>query len=197
MINKRQILLASSAFILAMLPTVVNAHVGTHSFGFVDGLKHPLGGLDHILAMVAVGLWAVQLSGKAIWGLPVTFLGVMVLGGVVGMNTIPLPFVEQGIIASDLILGLLVLIGTRLPLTLGMAVVGLLAIFHGYAHGAEMPENTMVFGYVSGFMLSTAFLHLLGVGVAMLIKNFTQESFVKIAGGAIVLGSLYVLATSF
>jgi len=194
----RRSLLSICSFTLAILPAAIaQAHVGQgETVGFLHGLEHPMGGLDHILAMLAVGLWAAQLGGQAIWSVPLTFVSIMALGGVLGISGVSVPFVEQGIIASDLILGGLVLMATRLPLAASISIVGLLAVFHGYAHGAEMPKEAAALQYAAGFMVATAALHLAGVGVAMLLKKLFKDQLVRIAGGGIVLGGIYVLISS-
>jgi len=194
----RRFLLAIGAFAISIsLPAIAQAHVGHgDTIGFMHGLEHPIGGLDHILAMVAVGLWAAQLGGHAVWSVPLTFVGVMALGGVLGITGLTIPFVEQGIIASDLLLGGLVLMATRLPLVSSIGIVGLLAIFHGYAHGAEMPKEAIAFQYAAGFMVATAALHLSGVGVAILMNKVLEERLVRLAGGGILLGGVYVLINS-
>jgi urease accessory protein len=186
------------AFAIAIsMPAIAIAHVGHgETVGFWHGLQHPIGGLDHILAMLAVGLWAAQLGGKAVWSLPLAFVSVMALGGVLGIAAMPIPFVEQGIIASDLILGGLVLMATRLPLAASISIVGLLAIFHGYAHGAEMPKDASVLEYAAGFIVATAALHLSGVSIAMLIKKLFKDQLVRVAGGGIIVGGVYVLINS-
>jgi urease accessory protein len=194
----RQLIPFMGAFALAvMLPFAAHAHVSAgETVGFWHGLQHPIEGLDHILAMLAVGLWATQIGGRALWAVPLTFVSVMAIGGVLGIVGAPIPFVEQGIIASDLILGGLVLLATRLPLSISMVIVGLLAIFHGYAHGQEMPKEASGLLYATGFVLSTALLHLSGMGIALIIKNLLKEKMVRIAGGGILLGGIYVLVQS-
>jgi urease accessory protein len=194
----RRFLLSMGTFALAIsLPAIAQAHVGHgDTIGFMHGLEHPMGGLDHILAMVAVGLWAAQLGGHAVWAVPVAFVSVMALGGVLGITGVQVPFVEQSIIASDLILGGLVLMATRLPLVASISIVGLLAIFHGYAHGEEMPKEAAALQYAAGFMVATAALHLSGVGVALLMNKFLKDRLVRLAGGGIVIGGIYVLVNS-
>ncbi|NJN38404.1 MAG: HupE/UreJ family protein [Acaryochloridaceae cyanobacterium CSU_3_4] len=197
MFNKfpQRLLLSIGTFTVSLLlPQLVHAHVNAgETIGFWHGMFHPIGGLDHILAMLAVGLWAAQLGGVAIWLIPLSFVGIMALGGVLGILGAPLPFVEQGIVASDLILGGLVLMATRLPLITSVAIVGILAIFHGYAHGTEMPQDAQALSYAAGFMVATAGLHLSGLGVATLIKKLLKDRLVRIAGGGILLGGIYVL----
>ena len=121
-------------------------------------VAHPVGGLDHICAMLAVGLWAAQTGGRSVWAVPLTFVSVMVLGGMLGMMGIGLPFAEQGIVLSVLILGVLIAASIRLPLWVSSSMVGLFALFHGHAHGTEMPESAFAMIYALGFILSTASL---------------------------------------
>jgi urease accessory protein len=146
---------------------LAQAHPGHNFSGFDAGLAHPLHGIDHILAMVAVGLWAVQLGGRALWLVPAAFVSVMTLGGALGMAGISLPGVEVGIAASVLILGLLTMLAVRLPLGASMAIAGLFALCHGFAHGAEMPVSSAGLDYALGFILATAFLHAAGLAMGM------------------------------
>ncbi|MEI7842449.1 MAG: HupE/UreJ family protein [Gallionellaceae bacterium] len=161
-----------TSFLLALLPNLAFAHVGagaTH--GFAHGAFHPFMGLDHLLAMVAVGLWATQLGGKAVWFVPLTFVSVMALGGLLGMAGIPLPFVELGILSSLLIFGLLIATAARLPLIASSGLVALFAVFHGFAHGAEMPQNASGLNYAMGFILATVTLHIVGIVVGNSLKS--------------------------
>ena len=144
--------------------------------------------------MVAVGLWAAQLGIKI--ALPLPFLGAMVVGGFIGTMGWQLPLVEQGIIASDFILGGLVLMAARMSLPLSLGLVGFLAMFHGYAHGAEIPVNAAAWEYGLGFILGTATLHALGLGLAITLEKFSKSNLIRVAGGGIVLGSVYVLVQS-
>ena len=189
--------LVGAIAITLLMPRVASAHTGIGDpTGFLHGLEHPIGGLDHILAMVAVGLWAAQIGGKALWLVPGAFLLAMSGSSVLGHFGLPLPGVEQGILASDFILGLLLLFTTRLPLAVSVGIVSVLAIFHGYAHGAEMPETASGLTYGIGFMMSTAGLHLAGIGIGLGIDRFQpkfQSLLFRIGGGATVLGAIYVL----
>ncbi|MEO6054363.1 MAG: HupE/UreJ family protein, partial [Chthoniobacterales bacterium] len=143
------------AALCLLVPSLVHAHVGVGATnGFEHGFTHPLTGLDHICAMLAVGLWAAQMGGRAIWAVPLTFVSVMAVGGMLGMSGIALPFTEQGIILSVLTLGVLIAASARLPLVASMIIVGLFAIFHGHAHGAEMPETASGVLYAGGFILA-------------------------------------------
>jgi urease accessory protein len=180
------------------IPHIASAHTGVgDATGFWHGLEHPIGGLDHMLAMVAVGLWAAQMGGKALWMVPGAFLTAMIASSVMGHFGLPLPGVEQGILASDFILGLLLLFAARLPLALSAGIVGLLAIFHGYAHGAEMPETASGLAYGFGFIVSTTLLHLAGIGMGLSIDRYQpklQQLLFRIGGGAMICGTVYVLA---
>ena len=125
-----------------LVPSLAHAHVGVgETSGFAHGFGHPLSGLDHICAMVAVGLWAAQMGGRAIWAVPLTFVTVMAFGGLLGMMHVDVPFIETGIVVSVLTLGVFIAAAVRLPLIASIIVVGLFAICHGHAHGAEMPGN--------------------------------------------------------
>ena len=189
--------LAGAIAISLWMPQIASAHTGVGDVtGFWHGLEHPIGGLDHILAMLAVGLWAAQMGGKALWIVPGAFITAMIGSSVMGHFGLPLPGIEQGILASDFILGLLLLFAARLPLALSAGIVGILAIFHGYAHGAEMPETASGLAYGFGFIISTAFLHLAGIGIGVAIERYQpkiQQLLFRVGGGATVVGAIYVL----
>lgn len=153
--------------LIALHPTVADAHTGIGpAAGLIHGLAHPLGGPDHLLVMVAVGLWAAQRGGRALWALPGTFVSAMVVGGALGMIGLPLPGVEGAIAASVLVFGAVVAMAASPPLSLAVAVVAVAATFHGYAHAAEMPAAATGVGYAFGFAFATALLHASGVLVA-------------------------------
>jgi urease accessory protein len=182
---KRFLQLAVLALCLA--PTAALAHVGVGgTSGFAHGFMHPPSGLDHQLAMVLVGLFAYQLGGRALWFVPLTFVSVMALGGFLGVMGVPIPFVEVGIALSVVVLGAIVAIGVRAPLAVAMGAVGLFAIFHGHAHGSEMPLDASGLEYGVGFMLATAVLHAVGIGIGLLIgmssKTFGNNVY-RVAGG--------------
>lgn len=171
------------------------AHLDPVAHGsFAAGFTHPVFGLDHILAMVAVGLWAVVLGGRALWALPAAFVGAMGLGFLLAPGGLALPLVEPMIIASVLVLGLAVALALRLPLSVAAAVVGGLALFHGHAHRAEMGEAGAL-GYLAGFVVATALLHGGGVVGGLALGRVAGPIAARIAGGAVALsGSVLVLA---
>ena len=193
--------LVGSIILTLSIQSVASAHTGAGDpNGFLHGLGHPIGGLDHVLAMVAVGLWAAQIGGKALWLVPSVFVVAMAGSSVLGHLAIPLPGIEQGILASDFLLGLLMLIAPRLPLAVSMGIVGILAIFHGYAHGAEMPETASGLMYGVGFILSTATLHLTGIGMGLSIDKFQpifRQQLFRAGGAAVVIGAAYILVTNY
>lgn len=157
----------------ALLPSFAYAHVGVghvgigEASGFLHGLTHPTSGLDHVCAMLAVGLWAAQMGGRSVWAVPLTFVSMMALGGALPMLGISLPFVEQGIVLSVLLLGALIAASIRLPLWLSSSMVGLFALWHGHAHGAEMPALASGMAYALGFVLATALLHVTGIAFGL------------------------------
>lgn len=172
------------------LPTSLLAHVGPHEVAtghsaFSIGLLHPWTGLDHLLAMLAVGLWAAQIGGRAIWFVPASFLVAMGLGAVVGQSGFALPFVEQGIAASVFLLGLAIAFAVKTPAIIPAILVGAFALFHGGAHGAEMPAEISRLGYFGGFLVGTAALHALGLGLGLLLGRFTPAMVLRGLGGAI------------
>ena len=153
---------------LTLIPTAAFAHPGIgDAHGFVAGFAHPLGGLDHILAMVTVGIFAWQLGGRALWLVPATFILAMAVGGALGMAGVPVPFVELGIAASVIVLGAVVAFARKAPVAIAVGLVGVFAIFHGHAHGAEMPETASGFEYTLGFVLATAGLRGYGIGLGL------------------------------
>jgi urease accessory protein len=181
------------ASLLAWFPWLAHAHHGGgHTGGLVHGFSHPFGGLDHLCAMMAVGLWAAQRGGRAQWLVPLTFVSVMAAGGVLGMAGVSLPFVEAGMVSSLLVLGVLIAAAIRLPLAASAALVGLFAVFHGHAHGSEMPANTSGLAYGAGFIGATALLHALGIGFARIITRLDPLPLVRLAGGAVALCGLYL-----
>ena len=181
----------------ALLPTAALAHTGIGAAcGFAHGFWHPIGGLDHVLAMVAVGAFAVRLGGRAVWLVPAAFLAMMAVGGLVGMERIQLPFVETGIALSVTMLGLAVAFQWKLPVAAASAMVGLFAIFHGHAHGSEMPVDASGVAYAVGFMLATASLHVAGIGLGLAVGKIGPRSKLALqaSGGAMALAGVALLS---
>lgn len=178
---------------LLTLPTPLAAHEGTTATGLLSGLYHPISGLDHVLAMVAVGIWGAQLGAPAIWVLPVTFPMVMALGGMMGLLGLSLPGVEVGIGASALLLGLMVALERKPQLRLAAVLVGFFAIFHGYAHGVELPHGESGLTYSIGFVASTGTLHGVGIAMGLVHKWGWGRWALRIAGGVIALAGVWFL----
>jgi urease accessory protein len=153
MTHQQRCIARAIALLLATASTPASAHTGSMSGGFVGGFAHPLFGLDHVVAMVAVGLWGAFLGAPAIWLLPIVFPLVMAMGGVIGILGVPLPGVEIGIAISAIVLGLMVALAAKPPLPIAAAIVGMFAIFHGHAHGAELPPGVDAVAYSIGFVV--------------------------------------------
>jgi urease accessory protein len=170
-----------SLLCLVFVPELAYAHPGVAGGG-LHGMLHPFTGLDHLCAMIAVGIWAAQTGGRTTWILPATFVFIMAAGGMLGLSGVSLSFFEGGIVASLLILGVLIAAAIRLPLLGSMALVGGFALFHGYAHGVEMPRNASGFNYALGFMFSTIVLHLTGIVLAFSLEKTGHKSYIKLAG---------------
>ena len=193
--NLARALPAAATAILA--PAVAFAHTGVgDTSGFVHGFGHPISGLDHILAMVMVGIFAWQLGGRALWLVPTTFVLIMAVGGALGIAGIGVPFVEFGIALSVVVLGAIVAFNVKAPLAAAMGLVGLFAIFHGHAHGAEIPEDAGGVAYAAGFMIATALLHLAGITAGFLIGRVGEHYgslVVRVAGGFATVAGLGLL----
>lgn len=188
-------LLRSILFVMAgaLLPSFAFAHAGAEDAGgFMLGLAHPASGLDHVCAMLAAGLWAVQMGGRAVWVVPLTFVCVMALGGALPIFGIGLPFVELGIVLSVLLLGMLIAASVRFPLWLGSSIVGMFALWHGYAHVAEMPALASGIEYALGFMLATASLHVAGIAFGLGMQQLARERVIHFAGAGIALCGAYL-----
>jgi urease accessory protein len=178
-------LVVAGAAILAMT-RIAEAHPGHAGHGGLNaGFAHPFSGIDHILAMIAVGLLAAQRGGRAVWMLPLTFIALMCAGGLLNLGGVPVPWVEQGIMASVLVLGLLIASAAKMPIAMPLSLVGLFAICHGYAHVAEMRAGFSPIGYASGFIAATAVLHAMGIGLGLSARKFASIQFVRLAGAAI------------
>ena len=179
---------------VTILP-VAEAHTfGSQGAGLMAGLTHPFVGLDHLLAMFAVGIWAGQLGGRAVWLIPLTFVSVMAVAATLASFGLLLPLMEPAIACSVLVLGLLIAGSVRLPTSLGALLVGLFAVFHGYAHGLELPQAASPILYGAGFVLATALLHGLGIGFA---RNSRQHKMLqRIAGYSLIAASGLLLAAA-
>ncbi len=164
---------------------IAHAH-GVQGGGLINGLMHPVFGADHLLAMVAVGVLSVQMGGRAIWLVPSAFVGVMLFGGIWGMNEMPFFAVEIGIALSVLVLGVAIAFDKKMPVIWSMLCVGFFAFFHGYAHGAEMPNLAQPALYALGFIVATAFLHIVGIAIGEISKHVKNgESLLRYAGASI------------
>ncbi len=182
---------------LVALPAPASAHIVAHeSIGFLSGLKHPISGLDHIIAMVSVGLWGAQLGRPAIWLLPVTFPLIMAVGGFLGLIGVPLPGTEIGIALSGVLLGAVVLLEARPPLIFAAALVGLFGLYHGHAHGAELPPGENALLYSLGFVLATGFLHLTGIAIGLIHRWSWGRGALRLAGASVSACGLYFLWTA-
>jgi len=177
------VVLAGMALLLAS-PAWAHVQQG-QAAGLVTGLRHPVSGLDHVLAMVAVGLWGAQLGAPAIWLLPVTFPMVMAFGGFLGLLGVPLPGVEIGIAASAILLGSMVAREARPPLWLAAVLVGFFAVFHGYAHGTELPAGQSGLMYSVGFVIATGCLHATGIGIGLIHRWGWGRIALRVAGSAV------------
>jgi urease accessory protein len=172
---------------VALTPVVAFAHTGVgDTSGFVYGFGHPISGLDHILAMLMVGVFAWQLGGRALYLLPLTFVSVMAVSGTLGIAGIEIPFVETGIALSVVVLGAIVAFDVKAPAAAAIGVVGLFALFHGHTHGAEIPEDAGGLAYAAGFMIAAALLHFSGIGAGFLMGKASEDYgsvLVRSAGG--------------
>jgi urease accessory protein len=186
--------IATAAAIVVALTGAASAHPGhSDATGFAHGFAHPLGGLDHVLAMVAVGLYAALLGGRALWLLPAAFIAMMAFGGVLGAAGFALPYTEIGIALSVVVLGLAIALRINLPTLAAMALAGLFAVFHGHAHGAEMPDASG-YTYAAGFMLTTALLHCAGIALGLAAGRLGGLRIAQAAGGAMAIAGVALLA---
>jgi urease accessory protein len=182
------------ALCITMLASIsaAEAHkMGTESAGFIMGLTHPFMGLDHLLVMIAVGIWAAQTGGSAVWRLPLSFVVMMAVAALFGASGYGLPSLEPLIAGSLLLLGLMVVFTVRIPINLSTVLVGLFAVFHGYAHGLEMPQASSALFYGSGFVLATSLLHLIGIGLGKV--TYRKYLLSRLIGSTIALAGLYLV----
>lgn len=189
------VLLGVAMLAAGALPASAHLTAEAHQHGsFAAGFTHPFSGLDHVLAMLAVGLWAALKGGRALWVWPCAFVAVMAFGGVLGMAQMPLPMVEPGIAASVVALGLLAALAVDIPVAAGAAVIAVFALFHGHAHGTEAAGGVTGAQYLAGFALATAALHLAGIAAAMGLARRDMRVAVRGAGGAFAVAGLGLLA---
>ncbi|CAA6811759.1 MAG: HupE-UreJ family metal transporter [uncultured Thiotrichaceae bacterium] len=171
--------------------SVAMAHSGADSgSGFISGFTHPLFGWDHVTAMVAVGIWGAFLGRPAIWILPVVFPLIMAFGGVLGILGVPIPAIETGIAVSSIVLGLLIVFATKAPLWVAAVIVGAFAIFHGHAHGTELPGAVSPLAYSAGFVISTGLLHLAGIAFGEVIRLPKGDIILRAGGGLIAMAGV-------
>jgi len=193
----RRAMLATLSAVFVFAPAMAFAHSGHgDTSGLTHGFSHPITGIDHVLAMVAVGVLAAQLGGRALWLVPLGFVAIMAGAAAVGMAGIPLPFSEAGISLSVIVLGLAVAFRLSLPELAAMALVGFFAMFHGHVHGAEMPAAASGVPYALGFVAATAMLHAMGVGIGLLVGReggTSSRLLVQGGGGAMALFGLAAL----
>lgn len=186
--------MALLAVMLALVALPALAHVQQgQAAGFLTGLSHPVSGLDHVLAMIAVGLWGAQLGAPALWLLPVTFPLVMAFGGLLGLLGVPLPGVEVGIALSALALGLAVATSWQPPLAVAALLVAAFAVFHGHAHGTELPEGQSGLTYSIGFVVATGLLHLAGIGIGVLHRWPAGQVTLRVVGAGVAAGGVFFL----
>ena len=186
--------LLAPLFMLLCYVQAAEAHVNKgEGVSFLSGFKHPISGLDHVVAMVAVGLWGAQLGAPAIWILPVAFPLVMAVGGMLGLLGVPLPGIELGIAASAIMLGAAVMLRLRPPLAVAALLVGFFAIFHGYAHGSELPPGESGLLYSLGFVIATGCLHAVGITIGLVNRGTWGRRAVRFAGAAIALTGVFFL----
>jgi urease accessory protein len=185
--------IATAAAVLAALPVVASAHPGLHAAGLADGFIHPFTGADHLLAMIATGYWAAQFSGRARFAIPAVFAGLMVVGAALGFHAEAPGFVEYGIAASVVLLGLLVAFDVKMPVAPAVGLVGVFALCHGFAHGAETPAAASQVLFFGGFVLASLILQAAGFGLASLRPG---KRLSRIAGAAVALGGAWMLGAA-
>ena len=183
---------------LCLWPVLTFAHeTGDVAGGILSGFMHPISGLDHVVAMVAVGLWGAQLRGQAIWVLPVVFPMLMAFGGVLGVAGINIPGVEAFIALSGIVLGIMVAMEVRIKLLYAILIVAFFAVFHGYAHGAELPHAVQPLGYGLGFVITTGLLHLAGILIGTINKLEFGKIIIRSLGVVVALVGIYFLIMTF
>lgn len=181
---------------VALLPELAFAHAGAQTTsGFIAGFLHPLGGIDHGLAMASVGLLAAQRGGRALFLVPLAFLVAMAAGGALGMTGVALPHVEAAITLSVIVMGAAIAARAEIPTPLAMGLVSAFAVFHGHAHGAEMPALSGAAGYGAGFIAATALLHGIGIALGLGLARLSARPAIPAIGGAVAVAGLALLAS--
>lgn len=186
--------------LLILIPGIAMGHVESNAGGdggFVSGLMHPVTGLDHVVAMVAVGLWGAILRAPAIWVLPIAFPLIMTIGAVIGIIGLPLPYIDIGIAASGIVLGLMVVFNARPPIYAAFGLIAFFAIYHGFPHGTALPDFGVPLLFAAGFVISTGLLHVAGIALGLLYKWQAGEFVVRALGLAIASIGGYFLMASF
>ncbi len=194
-LGKTQTLVCQLLFAIILLwPTIVLAHIDNADAGeFLTGVQHPISGFDHVLAMVAVGLWGAQLGSPALWLLPVAFPMMMAFGGMFGLLGLPLPGVEVGIAISAIVLGIMICCEVRPVFWISLAIVAFFAIFHGHAHGTELPPGQSGLLYSMGFVMATGCLHGVGIGIGLIHRWKTGRLVLRLAGAVVFAAGLFFL----
>ncbi len=188
---------AAAGVVLMLLSSAALAHSEAGvAGGLVSGFLHPIFGIDHLVAMVAVGLWGAQLGRPAIWVLPITFPLVMAVGALLGVAGFPLPLIEVGVSASAIVLGAVVMLALRPPLPVAAVIVAAFAIWHGFAHGVELPAAVNPLAYGIGFVIATGLLHLAGILLGVLVRWPAGALAVRASGGGIAAVGVYFLSAN-
>jgi urease accessory protein len=181
--------------LLVLVPGHAAAHVTGVAGGFAGGFAHPLTGPDHFLAMLAVGLWGAQMGGRSVWMLPVAFPLIMTMGGIAGMAGLPMVGVETGVAVSVLVLGLSIAMVWQPPEPVPLILIGIFAVFHGYAHGVELPSAADPAAYAVGFVLATGLIHILGIALGLVLNRPLRGRLTQGLGALIAAGGIYFLVT--
>jgi urease accessory protein len=196
--TKHRSVLAATTLVAALWAQSALGHIlQGEAYGFLTGFLHPISGADHVLAMVAVGLWGAQLGAPAIWVLPVAFPLVMAMGGMLGFLGVPIPGVEYGIAASAIVLGTAVAFEVRPALVIAALVVGCFAIFHGHAHGTELPAGQSALLYSMGFVIATGCLHAVGIGIGTVHRWAWGQPLLRGAGTVVAAGGVFFMWKAF
>lgn len=170
-----------------------SAHTGLETgFSLIDGALHPVGGIDHLAAMISVGIWAALAGGRRVWIWPFAFVLMLLVGGFIGHAGIAFPLVESVIVLSIVVLGLAIVFGLQVPVALGAVLIGAFALFHGHAHGAEAPAAGW-YGYAAGFVLSTALLHAVGIAIGFAIAGLSSRRPAQIVGATMAALGLFLM----